>query len=106
MNFALMMKQAQQMQTKIGAVKDQLAQTEFTGTAGGGAVSVTLTGNGIARAVKIDSDLLKEGEADMLEDLLVAAINDAHTKSETASNTAMKDVMGGLNLPPGVSLPF
>ncbi len=106
MNFALMMKQAQQVQGKIEAAKSQLAEMEFSGSSGGGSVSVVLTGQGVARRVGIDPALLVPGEKDVLEDLLVAAINDAHARKEQATADAMKNAMGGLTLPPGINLPF
>lgn len=106
MNFALMMKQAQQVQGRIETAKSQLAETEFTGTAGGGAVTVVLTGHGAARRVALDPALIVPGEKDVLEDLIVAAINDAHARKEQATSEAMKTAMGGLSLPPGINLPF
>jgi DNA-binding YbaB/EbfC family protein len=106
MNFAHMMKQAQQVQSRIGAVQEQLANTDFTGTAGGGAVSITLSGKGTAKAVKLDKSVVVAEDSEMLEDLILAAINDAGAKKEAATAEAMKGAMGGLNLPPGLSLPF
>lgn len=106
MNIMQMMKQAQAMQGKMQDVQARLATLEFTGTAGGGSVSVTLTGKGEARAVKLDPSVVNAAEKDMLEDLLIAAINDARAKSEAASQAEMQKVMGGLNLPPGLQLPF
>lgn len=106
MNIAQMMKQAQQVQSRIGSVQETLANTEFTGTAGGGAVSITITGKGTARGVKLDKSVVVADDSEMLEDLIVAALNDACTKKEAATNEAMKGAMGGLNLPPGLNLPF
>jgi hypothetical protein len=77
-----------------------------TGASGGGLVQVTLTGKGDARGVKIDPSLVKEGEAEVLEDLIVAALNDAKAKVEARVAEEMKKVTGGMNLPPGMKLPF
>lgn len=106
MNFAHMMKQAQSMQGKMKDAQDRLAQMEFVGTAGGGAVSITLTGKGTASAVKLDKSVVVADDVEMLEDLIAAAINDARAKSEIASAEEMKKAMGGINLPPGLNLPF
>ena len=106
MNIMQMMKQAQAMQGKMQDVQAHLATLEFTGTAGGGSVSVTITGKGEARAVKLAPSVVNAAEKDMLEDLLIAAINDARAKSDAASQVEMQKVMGGLNLPPGLQLPF
>ena len=106
MNFAMIMKQAQQAQAKVGAVQEEMANTEFTGTAGGGAVTVVVTGKGDTRSVKLAKSVVNAEEVDILEDLIVAALNDAHTKSTAATAAAMKDAMGGLNLPAGIKLPF
>ena len=106
MNFAKMMQQAQQVQARIGSVQEKLANTDFTGTAGGGAVTITLSGKGTAKGVKLDKSVVVADDSEMLEDLIAAAINDACTKKEAATNEAMKGAMGGLNLPPGLNLPF
>jgi DNA-binding YbaB/EbfC family protein len=106
MNIAAMMKQAQAMQSKMQDVQARLAATEFTGTAGGGSVSITLTGKGEARAVKLDPAVVVAAEKELLEDLILTAINDARSKSDAATAAEMKAVMGGLNLPPGLQLPF
>lgn len=106
MNFAMIMKQAQQAQAKVGAVQEEMANTEFTGTAGGGAVTIVMTGKGVARSLKLDKSVVNPEESDILEDLVIAAINDAQSKSAEATAAAMKEAMGGLNLPPGVNLPF
>lgn len=106
MNFALMMKQAQQVQARVSEAQEKLANTTFTGTAGGGAVTVVLTGKGVAQSVKLDKSVVVANDSDMLEDLIVAALNDANTRKEAATADAMKGAMGGLNLPPGLNLPF
>jgi len=104
MNFALMMKQAQQMQGKMQELQTRLAGLDCEGTAGGGAVQITLTGKGGAKSIKIDASITNDVE--MLEDLIVAAINDAVAKKEALTQSETEKLMGGLKLPPGVSLPF
>ena len=103
-NFGQMMKQAQQLQAKMAEMQEQLAALEVTGGAGGGMVAVTLNGKGEARRVKIDPSLT--GEVEVLEDLLVAAFNDAKGKAETMMAERMAGLTGGLALPPGFKLPF
>lgn len=104
MNIAQMMKQAQAMQSKLASLQEQMAATEVTGTAGNGLVQITLTGKGSATKVAIDASVMDD--KDMLEDLIVAAINDARGKIDTATSAETEKLMGGLQLPPGVKLPF
>ncbi|HLJ65518.1 MAG TPA: YbaB/EbfC family nucleoid-associated protein [Stellaceae bacterium] len=105
-NLGQMMKQAQQMQARMTQMQERLAQTEMTGAAGAGMVQVTLTGQGDVRRVKIDPSLLVPAEAEILEDLIMAAFKDAKTRVETQAREEMSKVTGGLNLPPGLKLPF
>ncbi len=105
-NLGNLLKQAQQMQTKMAEMAERLASVEVTGSAGGGMVQVTLNGKGDARRVKIDPSLVDPKEIEVLEDLLVAAISDARGKVEAASAEEMQKLTGGLNLPPGMKLPF
>jgi DNA-binding YbaB/EbfC family protein len=104
-DFMGMMKQAAQLQSKMQALQAELDQTEVEGTAGGGLVSVTLTAKGDMKAVKIDDSLIKPGEKEIVEDLLVAAHADARRKAEALLQEKMKDLTGGLPLPPGLK-PF
>ena len=99
-----MMQKAQRMQENMQKVQEELAQMEVTGQSGGGAVKVTLTGKFEARKVAIDPGVL--ADAEMLEDLLVAAINDAVAKANEESNKRMSAVTAGMPLPPGMKLPF
>lgn len=101
-----MMGKLQEMQSKVAEVQEQIAQLEVTGTAGGGMVSVTLSGKGDLRGVKIDPGLLKPDDAEMLEDLLLAAHADAKDKAEAATKEKMQEVTAGLPIPPGMNLPF
>ncbi len=105
-NLGQMMKQAQEMQAKMAELQEQLARTEVTGASGGGMVQVTLNGKGEMRAVTIDPALVDPDEVGVLEDLIVAATNDAKTKAEAKVAEKMRELTGGLNLPPGFSLPM
>lgn len=105
-NLGQLMKQAQEMQTKMAELQEELARAEVEGSSGAGMVKVTLTGKGEMKAIKIDPKLIDPGEAEMLEDLIVAASADAKAKSEAYAKEKMQDITGGLNLPPGMNLPF
>ena len=103
-DFMGMMKQAAQLQSKMQELQAELDQMEIEGTAGGGMVTVTLTGKGDLKGVKLDDSLIKPGEKEILEDLLVAAHADAKRKSEAVLQDKMKALTGGLPLPPGMKL--
>ncbi len=103
-NIAQMMQKAQRMQENMQKVQEELGQLEVTGQAGGGVVKVTITGKMEARKVAIDPSVL--ADAEMLEDLLVAALNDAVAKANEESNRRMAAVTAGMPLPPGMKLPF
>ena len=105
-NFGNMMKQAQQLQKKMAEAQDKLNDIEVEGTSGGGLVKVTATAKGAFKRILIDDSLIKADEKEILEDLIVAAINDAKQKGENAAQEAMKSLTGGLPLPPGMKLPF
>jgi len=105
-NLGQMMKQAQEMQNRLQELQSKLAEVEMTGGSGGGMVSVTLNGKGEMRSVKIDPKLVSGGDAEMVEDLIVAAFNDAKSKVEAHMAQEMSKLTGGLNLPPGMKLPF
>lgn len=105
-NLGQMMKQAQQMQAKMAELQEQLAAAEMTGLAGGGMVQVTMNGKGELRAVKIDPSLAVPDDVEVLEDLIVAAANDAKAKVEAYVAEEMQQLTGGLSLPPGMKLPF
>lgn len=102
-NIAQMMQQAQRMQENLKRAQEELANIEVTGSAGGGMVSVTLTGRMEARRVRIDPSALADGE--MLEDLIAAAINDAVGKANEESGKRMSAATAGLPIPPGMKLP-
>ncbi len=105
-NLGQMMKQAQEMQTKIQEMQSRLAEMEVTGGAGGGLVTVTLSGKNELKKVSIDPSLFNSDDAEVVEDLIVAAHADARAKVEETMQEEMSKVTGGLNLPPGMSLPF
>jgi DNA-binding YbaB/EbfC family protein len=105
-NLGQMMKQAQEMQAKMGELQEQLAQAEMTGSSGGGLVQVTMTGKGELRAVKIDPSLVDPDGVEVLEDLIMAAANDAKAKVEAHVADEMQKLTGGLALPPGFTLPM
>lgn len=103
-NIAQLMQQAQRMQDGLKRVQDELAHTEVTGTSGGGVVSITITGKMECRRVRIDPSTL--GDAEMLEDLIAAAFNDAVNKANAVSQEKMGAATAGMPLPPGMQLPF
>jgi DNA-binding YbaB/EbfC family protein len=105
-NLGTLMKQAQQMQARMEEMQAKLAAAEITGQSGGGMVSVTLTGKGAAKSVKIDPSLIDPQDPEVLEDLIVAAINDARAKLDIFTQEKMAEVTGGLQLPGGLKLPF
>jgi DNA-binding YbaB/EbfC family protein len=105
-NLGNMLKQAQELQSKMADVQAKLSDVELDGSAGGGMVTVTLNGKGEMRRVKIDPTLVEPNEVDILEDLLIAAFNDAKVKVEAYVQEEMGKLTGGLNLPAGLKLPF
>lgn len=105
-NLGQMMKQAQKLQERMGELQQQLASAELLGASGGGMVQVTLSGKGEVRRLKIDPSLVDPQEVEVLEDLIVAACNDAKAKLEAYVAEKMAEVTGGLKLPPGMSLPL
>ncbi|MGQ0665206.1 MAG: YbaB/EbfC family nucleoid-associated protein [Pseudomonadota bacterium] len=105
-NLGQMMKQAQAMQAKMAEMQAKLAGLEVTGAAGGGLVHATLTGKGEVKRLKIDPSLADPKEVEVLEDLIVAALNDARAKVEATAAEEMQKLAGGLTLPPGLKLPF
>jgi nucleoid-associated protein EbfC len=105
-NLGNLMKQAQQMQSKMAEMQAQLEAVEMTGMSGGGMVQLTLNGKGDVKNVKIDKAVVDPAEVEVLEDLLVAAFNDARQKVNTYTEAEMQKLTGGLNLPGGMKLPF
>jgi hypothetical protein len=103
-DFLGLMKQAAELKSKMEAMQAELDQIEVEGTAGGGLVTVKLSGKGDMKSVKIDESLIKPGEKEIVEDLIVAAHADAKRKAEALLQEKMKAVTGGLPLPPGMKL--
>ena len=105
-NLGNMMKQAQQMQARMQEMQAKLGEVEMTGQSGAGLVSVVLNGKGELRKVKIDPKAVDPEDVEVLEDLIVAAFNDAKNKVEAHMAEETAKLMGGLKLPPGMKLPF
>ena len=103
-DFLGLMKQASELKSKMEAMQAELGNLEVEGAAGGGLVTVKLTGKGEVRGVNIDETLLKPAEKQILEDLIVAAHSDARRKAETLLQEKMKALTGGLPLPPELKL--
>ncbi|MBE7212319.1 MAG: YbaB/EbfC family nucleoid-associated protein [Gluconacetobacter diazotrophicus] len=105
-NLAGLMKQATQMQSKMEEMQNGLAALEVEGIAGAGLVTVTLSGKGDLKRIKVDPKLADPAETEMLEDLIVAAHAEAKRHLEERTAAEMQKVTGGLNLPPGMKFPF
>jgi DNA-binding YbaB/EbfC family protein len=105
-NIGQMMQQAQKMQQCMQDLQAELADLEISGSSGGGLVQVTLSGKFDARRVAIDKSLIDPNDQTVLEDLIVAALNDAKTKVEATVQEKMSEITGGMQLPPGMTLPF
>ena len=101
-NMGDLMKQAQMLQQRFQEAQEKVSQLEAEGQSGGGMVKVTLNGKGLARAVRIDPSLADPKDVGMLEDLIVAAINDARTKVDARASEEMSKLTGGIPLPPGM----
>jgi DNA-binding YbaB/EbfC family protein len=101
-----MMKQAKALQERMEALQQEIAATEIEGSAGGGLVTVVMTGKSEMKKIHIDPSLLKPEESEILEDLIIAAANDARARAEAALAEKMREMTGGLQLPPGMKLPF
>jgi len=105
MNIQGLMKQAQMMQKRMEETQDKIAQQEVEGSSGAGMVKVIMNGKFEAKKINIDKSLMVANECDILEDLLVAALNDAHAKADKMKEDSLKEITGGLNLG-GMKLPF
>jgi DNA-binding YbaB/EbfC family protein len=103
-DFLGLMKQATQLQAKMAEMQAELDQITVEGAAGGGMVSVTMSAKGDLKALRIDDSLVKPGEKEIIEDLIVAAHADARRKAEVLMADKMKSLTGGLPLPPGMKL--
>ena len=103
-DFLGMMKQAAQLQSKMKTMQDELEHVEVEGLSGGGLVTVRMTAKMDVKAIKIDPSLIKTDEVEILEDLLITALNDAKRKAEAAMAEKMQSLTGGMGLPPGLGL--
>ena len=101
-NFGDMIKQAQEMQKKMAEIQTDLENMEVEGNAGGGMVVATITGGGILKKISIDPEIVNVDEKDIMEDLIVAAVNDAKKKADSESSDSMKSATGDIQLPPGM----
>lgn len=104
-NMNQLMKQAQEMQKKMAESQKELEAKEYEGKAGGEMVKVFMSGRGELKSVKLDSAIVDKEEIEMLEDLIVAAVNDAKAKVDEDSKGSMSDMLGGA-VPPGFKMPF
>ena len=105
-NLSEMLKQAQEMQEKVARMQAELGKLKVEGTAGAGLVTLELNGKGVMTGLKIAPELFDREEAEVVEDLIIAAHNDAKAKSEKLMHDEMAKLTGGLQLPPGLKLPF
>ena len=99
MNMMKMMKQAQEMQAKMARMEDELAKEEFEVTSGGGAVTVRMNGKQVLLKLTIREDVVKEGDKEMLEDLITAAVNEAHEKASNLAKERIAAITGGMKIP-------
>jgi len=106
LNMGKMMKQVKDMQSKMTAMQEKLAEVEMTGQAGGDLVLATVSGKGVLKKIKIDPKAVDTDDMEMLEDLIIAACNDAKSKVDSHVASETEKAMGGLKLPPGMNLPI
>jgi DNA-binding YbaB/EbfC family protein len=102
MNINQLRQQALQMQKKMAAVQEEIGKKTIDVAAGGGAIKITITGKLEITQITIDPEVLKEADADMLQDMVKAATNEAIRKAQEMSNQAMSGIMGGMPFPPGM----
>lgn len=105
-NLGNILKQAQNIQTRMGEVQEELRDLEVEGQSGAGMVKAVLNGKGEMRSLKLDPAIVDKDDVGVLEDLIVAAVNDARTKADAVSQEKMAELTAGLPLPPGMKLPF
>ena len=105
-NFGQMMQKVQEMQEKMQNMQEQMEDIEIEGSSGAGSVVVVLNGKGNIRRITIDPGIVNSQDVEILEDLIVAAVNDAKAKVESIASEKMQEMTGGLPLPPGFKLPF
>ncbi|MFL2660722.1 MAG: YbaB/EbfC family nucleoid-associated protein [Alphaproteobacteria bacterium] len=105
-DMSQIMKQAKAMQEKMAEMQKKLEDAEIEGISGGGAIKVIMSGKHDLKKIDIDPTLIKADEKEVLEDLIIAAINDATTKISEHMNNQLGSLSGGMGLPPGIKLPF
>ena len=105
-NFNNMMKQAQELQNKMSEAQKKVEQLEADGSSGGGLIKIIIDGKNLVKSVHIDDSLINSEEKEILEDLIVAAFNDAKEKIQKRISDEMSSITGGIKLPPGIKLPF
>jgi DNA-binding YbaB/EbfC family protein len=106
MDFLGMMKKAEELQKNMQQMQEELGRATVEGSSGGGLVTVTMSGKGEMKGLKIDPSLFKEDDVEVLEDLIVTAHNEAKTRAEQMMQQKMAEATAGLPLPPGMKLPF
>ena len=105
-DFNNMLKQAQELQKKMADAQKKVEELEAEGTSGGGLVKVKINGKNVTTSLSIDESLILKDEKEILEDLIVAALNDARENVQKKISEEMSSLTGGLKLPPGMKLPF
>ncbi len=105
-NIGQLMKQAQQMQTRMAEMQAKLAEVEMSGQSGGGMVSAIMNGKGELKKITLDKSAVDPDDVEILEDLILAAVNDAKNKVEAHVAAETQKLMGGMPMPPGMKLPF
>lgn len=105
-NFAVMMQKAQKMKQRMGEMQEQLGDLVCDGETGGGVVKATVNGKFELKSIKIDPSVVNADDVEMLEDLVLAAVNDARTKAQQSVEEETQKIMSELGLPPGMGLPF
>jgi DNA-binding YbaB/EbfC family protein len=105
-DFMGMMKKAEELQRKMADMQDEAGRATVEGQSGGGLVTITMSGKGELKALRIDPSLFKEDDVEVLEDLIITAHNDAKGKAEQMMQQKMAELSQGLPLPPGMKLPF
>jgi nucleoid-associated protein EbfC len=106
MNMNQIMKQAQAMQKKMMQMQEEIAKKEFEGSSGAGAVKLIINGKLELLSLKLNPEIVSEDDTEILEDLIVAAFNDAKKKYDASSEENTSGMMGGMQLPPGLKMPF
>ena len=105
-NMAGMMKKVQEMKGRVEVLQSEMEQANFAASVGGDAVTVSVNGKGFVQSVSINPDAVDLAEIDILEDMICLATNNAKQHAEAEMTARMKDITGGLPLPPGMNLPF